>query len=64
MGQFQKLNRAGITVVLVTHEHEVAHHARRILTFRDGLLVEDLTVPEPRDALAELAALPRKDAAA
>ncbi|MEQ8195450.1 MAG: ABC transporter ATP-binding protein [Rhodospirillales bacterium] len=64
MGQFQALNNQGITVVLVTHEHDVARHAHRILTFRDGRLVEDVNVTDPRDALAELAALPKEETAA
>jgi putative ABC transport system ATP-binding protein len=38
----QRLNREqGITIVLVTHEHDVAEYARRTLVMRDGLLVED-----------------------
>jgi putative ABC transport system ATP-binding protein len=41
---FAELNRAGTTVILVTHERDVAEHARRILTVRDGLLVSDETV--------------------
>jgi putative ABC transport system ATP-binding protein len=42
MELFQRLNcEQGLTVVLVTHEHDVAMYARRILTMRDGLLVSD-----------------------
>ncbi|MFN0163244.1 MAG: ABC transporter ATP-binding protein [Burkholderiales bacterium] len=41
MGLLQNLNREGITVVLVTHEAEVAAYARRIIHFRDGRVVED-----------------------
>jgi putative ABC transport system ATP-binding protein len=41
MGLFQELNRNGMTVVLVTHEADVARFARRILRFRDGRLVAD-----------------------
>jgi putative ABC transport system ATP-binding protein len=41
MGLFQELNRQGMTVVLVTHEADVARFARRILRFRDGRLVSD-----------------------
>ncbi len=41
MALFQALNRQGMTVVLVTHEADVARHARRILRFRDGRVVED-----------------------
>jgi len=41
MGIFGKLNKMGITVILVTHEPDIAAYARRQLVFRDGLLVED-----------------------
>ena len=44
MGLFQRLNTEGITVVLVTHEPEIAQFARRVLRFRDGRLVEDACV--------------------
>ena len=45
MGLLAELNAQGITVVLVTHEHDVAAWARRRLVFRDGLLVEDAAQP-------------------
>ncbi|WP_129670655.1 ABC transporter ATP-binding protein [Candidatus Chloroploca sp. Khr17] len=42
MGIFQKLNREqGITVILVTHEHDVAQHAERIISVRDGIIAGD-----------------------
>jgi len=43
MAVFDQLNREGITVILVTHEQEVADHARRQIVFRDGKVVEDRT---------------------
>ena len=49
---FADLNRAGSTVVLVTHERDVAEHAARIVAFRDGRLVSDETVPGRAAALA------------
>jgi putative ABC transport system ATP-binding protein len=42
MAILQRLNREqGLTIVLVTHEADIADHARRVLSMRDGLLVED-----------------------
>jgi putative ABC transport system ATP-binding protein len=41
MAVFQKLNDEGKTIVLITHEHDIAEHAKRIVTFRDGRVVED-----------------------
>ncbi|HET8695983.1 MAG TPA: ATP-binding cassette domain-containing protein, partial [Gammaproteobacteria bacterium] len=41
MGLFHELHSAGHTIVLVTHEHDVAQYARRIITFRDGAIAED-----------------------
>ena len=52
---FQELHRKGATIVLVTHEQEIAAHARRILYFRDGLLVGDEIVENPVDAGQTLA---------
>jgi putative ABC transport system ATP-binding protein len=57
MALLQSLNREGITIVLVTHEHDVAAFARRIVLFRDGHVVEDRANP-PADAAAALAVLP------
>jgi putative ABC transport system ATP-binding protein len=42
MALLQQLNDEGITIVLVTHEMEIAHHAKRIVLFRDGQVVSDL----------------------
>lgn len=51
MAIFEQLNRAqGITVVLVTHSDEVAAHADRIIGFRDGLIVSDISSVKPRKA--------------
>jgi putative ABC transport system ATP-binding protein len=44
MALLQRLNRAGITVVLVTHEQDIARFAGRIIVFRDGLLRDDRPV--------------------
>jgi putative ABC transport system ATP-binding protein len=45
MALFAALHDQGITVVMVTHEPEVAQHAERLLTFRDGRLVADTSAP-------------------
>ena len=50
MGVFQRLNEEGKTVVLITHEADIADHARRIVGFRDGQLVEDRPVSSRRIA--------------
>jgi putative ABC transport system ATP-binding protein len=51
---FQTLNRAGPTILMVTHDEHVARHARRILRLQDGALVADIGVAEPLDAQAML----------
>ena len=60
MSIFQRLNReAGITLVVVTHEPDIAAYANRILRFKDGRLVSDESVAEPSHARLELGALAR-----
>ena len=58
MALFQELNRGGITILLVTHEAEIAQYAARTLSFRDGKVIQDQPVAEPRDAETLLATLP------
>ncbi|MEX2270943.1 MAG: ABC transporter ATP-binding protein [Vicinamibacterales bacterium] len=59
MDIFQRLNRErGITVMLITHEQDIAEHGTRIIKFRDGKVVSDQQVRQRRDAGEELAALP------
>ena len=62
MGLLQQLNRGGMTVVLVTHEHDIATFASRIVSFRDGHVVNDERVAQPADALAMLKALDKEAA--
>src|SRR6058998_391876 len=57
----QRLNREGLTIVLVTHELDIAAYASRSLTFRDGRLKGDERAAEPRDAATTLAGLPADD---
>jgi putative ABC transport system ATP-binding protein len=53
MAILQSLNREGLTIVLVTHEPDIAEYASRQITFRDGRLIRDEPVSQPRDAVAE-----------
>jgi putative ABC transport system ATP-binding protein len=57
MALLQQLNHEGITIVLVTHEHDIAAYADRIIHFRDGRVVDDQANAR-RSASADLAALP------
>jgi putative ABC transport system ATP-binding protein len=55
MAIFQKLNRErGMSVVIVTHEPDIAHYADRIIVFKDGHVLTDEPVAEPRNAAYEL----------
>jgi putative ABC transport system ATP-binding protein len=59
MDIFQKLNRErGITVVLITHEIDIAEYGTRLVAFRDGLVTSDRRVEKRRLAEHELSALP------
>ncbi len=44
MAIFQQLNKEGVTIILVTHEPEIAQHTKRIVLFRDGCLIDDRKV--------------------
>ncbi len=57
MDIFQKLHASGKTVVLVTHEEDIAEHAERIIRFKDGKVVSDEKVTKRRIAAEELAAM-------
>ena len=61
MGIFQRLNlERNITVLLITHEHDIAEYGSRIVTCRDGHIVSDKPVTERRLAEDELKALPEE----
>jgi len=57
MALLQELNRGGTTIVLVTHEADIAECAGRVVTLSDGRIVSDEPVAEPLDAAARAAAL-------
>jgi putative ABC transport system ATP-binding protein len=54
MGLFQELNRQGKTIIMVTHEPELAAYTKRIITMRDGELVSDEQVTQRRSAFDDL----------
>jgi len=56
MALFQELNARGITIVMVTHEPEIACYTTRVVTMRDGALVSDAAIAERRSAADDLAA--------
>jgi putative ABC transport system ATP-binding protein len=58
---FQQLNRDGKTVIIVTHEEEVAQHCKRIIRFRDGEIRTDEPVSAPTDARDVLAGMKTAD---
>lgn len=62
MAVFQDLNRQGKTVIVVTHEEDVAHHCKRIIRFRDGRVQKDEIVENPVDAREMLKKMPNPEA--
>ncbi|RMG52139.1 MAG: macrolide ABC transporter ATP-binding protein, partial [Acidobacteria bacterium] len=59
MSVFQQLNaERGMTILLVTHEMDIAQYAKRIVIVRDGRIVRDEPVKNRRDAAKELAEMP------
>jgi len=60
MEVFQKLNDGGLTIIMVTHEPDIAHFAKRMIVFRDGTIRKNEAIrdrPRARDVLATLPAL-------
>lgn len=51
---FQELNRSGKTIILITHEQNIAEHASRVIRIQDGKITEDFTNENPRIAKDEL----------
>jgi putative ABC transport system ATP-binding protein len=64
MGVFQKLNNEGITIVMVTHELDVARYCKRNLILRDGELVNDVRITDRSIAEEELRRLKEAETAA
>jgi len=62
LGLLQSLHKTGITIVIVTHEPDIAAYADRLLVVRDGRILSDQK-QSPHDATADLAAMPEKAAA-
>jgi putative ABC transport system ATP-binding protein len=64
MGVFQKLNDQGITIVMVTHELDIAQYTKRMVVMRDGKVVSDTPVSKRLDAGNELRRLQEEQHAA
>jgi putative ABC transport system ATP-binding protein len=63
MGVFQELNRKGITLVMVTHELDIAHYCKRMVIMRDGRVIKDEPISEPLSSIEELAKLREEQSA-
>jgi putative ABC transport system ATP-binding protein len=57
MALFQELNDQGITILVVTHEADIARYARRIVEMRDGHIIRDITIPDRARATEDLRSL-------
>ena len=64
MALFQELNEQGITIVLVTHEPEVAAYAKRVVVMKDGRIIRDAPVKDRRRAAEDLRNMPQLEEAA
>jgi putative ABC transport system ATP-binding protein len=57
MALFQELNDQGITILLVTHEHDIAQYHKRVVVFKDGRIIRDQPVTDRRNAADDLRAI-------
>jgi putative ABC transport system ATP-binding protein len=64
MGVFQKLNSQGITIIMVTHELDIAHYCKRNLVLRDGLIVSDIQIKDRLIAEDEIKRIKEQESAA
>jgi putative ABC transport system ATP-binding protein len=64
MAILQRLNRRGATIVIVTHEPDIARHCSRVVVFKDGAVLNDQRVAEPVSADEVLAQMPTAEDAA
>ena len=61
LGIFKRLHRQGRTIIVITHDKDVAEHADRIIVLKDGQIAEDKPVMQPHDAETELKELNSKE---
>ncbi|MBN1293281.1 MAG: ABC transporter ATP-binding protein [Candidatus Latescibacteria bacterium] len=60
MALFQELNDQGITIIIVTHEHDISEYAKRIIEMRDGTIVQDKLISNRRNAREDLKKMSRR----
>src|ERR1043166_2746661 len=58
---FQQLNERGITIIMVTHEPDIASYARRNVVMRDGIILKDINVARRSNAVDEIERIPAVD---
>jgi len=58
---FKRLHKQGRTIIVITHDNNVAEHADRIIVLKDGQIAEDKPIMQPRDAETELKELNNKE---